>query len=792
MTAARVLGALLLVAARAMLAQDAGQAMTSAPAARWIADAASSGTEAGVYHFRRIVELPAKPARFVVHLSADNRYRFFVNGELVSSGPQRSDVMHWRYETVDIAPYLRAGLNVLGATVWNWGALRPVGQHSRRTAFLLQGADASDSLVSTGRPGWKVLRDAGYAFIPVTGAATGGYYAAPPGESVNASRVPWEWENGRYDDGAWRDAGNLERAQPNGSDEYGAVGTWQLEPRTIPPLEETPVRFASVRRASGVSASEGVLRGDADLTIPAHTRASILLDQGHLLAAFLAIDASGGAGASMAMTYAEGLRDARGLKGNRNEIEGKTIVGVRDSIRFDGGAHRRFRTLWFRAYRYVQLDVETAAEPLTLHDVHGIFTAYPYQERARFTSDAPWIDSVWTMDWRTARADANETYFDTPYYEQLQYVGDTRIQSLISLYVAGDDRLVRNAITQFDQSRIPDGITASRYPSDLPQYIPPFSLIWVAMVHDYWMLRDDPAFVRRFIPGTRAVLGWFAARVDSTGLVAGHGQSWWGFVDWADAWQRGAPPGAERGHSATVTLQYVYALDRAAQLEDASGSREIATRYRARAESLRAAVRARAWDATRKLFRDSPDSALYSQQTNVLAILAGAVPPSEKRALMERVLADRTLVPASYYFRFYLFEALREAGLGDHYVEQLAPWRGMLALGLTTTLESGEPSRSDSHAWSAHPNYGLLATVLGVRPASPGFRTVLVAPHLGPLQRAEGRMPHPSGDIEVRLTREGASGVRAVVTLPRGVSGSFEWAGHRVALHAGRQEIMLR
>ncbi|HEX8848129.1 MAG TPA: alpha-L-rhamnosidase C-terminal domain-containing protein [Gemmatimonadaceae bacterium] len=772
-------------------AQSRDIGVAGSPPARWIADTALSPDEFGVYHFRRVVELPAKPEHFVVRLSADNRYRFYVNGELVSSGPQRSDVMHWRYETVDLAPHLRAGRNVLGATVWNWGALRPVGQYSRRTAFLLQGADASDSSVATGRPGWKVLRDSGYAFIPVTGAATGGYYAAPPGEAIDATRHPWNWERADFDDSAWRAAGPLERAQPAGSDEYGAVGTWQLAPRTIPPMEETPVRFASIRRASGIAPREGVIRGSGDLVVPPRARVSLLLDQGHLLTAFLVVDASGGAGASMTMTYAEGLRDARGLKGNRNEIEGKTIVGVHDSIRFDGAAHRSFRTLWFRAYRYAQLDVATADEPLTLHDVHGIFTGYPYEERGRFTSNAPWIDSVWTMDWRTARACANETYFDTPYYEQLQYVGDTRIQSLVSLYVAGDDRLVRNAITLFDQSRIPDGITASRYPSALPQYIPPFSLLWVAMVHDYWMLRDDPAFVRRFIPGTRAVLGWFDARVDSTGLVAADGHSWWGFVDWADAWERGAPPGAEHGRSATVTLQYVYALDRAAQLEDALGSGEIARRYRARAESLRAAVRAHAWDAKRRLFRDSPDSALYSQQTNVLAVLAGVIPVGERGAMMERVLADSTLIRASYYFDFYLFEALREAGLGDRYVEQLAPWRGMLALGLTTTLESGEPSRSDSHAWSAHPNYGLLATVLGVRPASPGFRTVLVEPHLGALGRAEGRVPHPGGDIDVRLARMGAAGLRAEVTLPPGVTGTLAWRARRVPLHPGRQEIVL-
>jgi alpha-L-rhamnosidase len=758
-----------------------------APAASWIADTTASADSFGVFHFRRVLDLSARPDHFVVRVSADNRYRLIVNGQAASTGPQRADIMHWRYETVDLAPYLHVGRNVLAATVWNWGAYRPVGQQSRRTALLLQGVGTRESVVSTGQSGWKVLRDSGYAPLPVTGAATGGYYAAPPGEMVDARRFPWGWESADYADTDWPVAGNVGTAQSLGTDAYGVVSTWQLLPRTIPPMEESVVRFAAIRRAAGVTPNALFLRGEGDLVVPARTRAVLLLDQEHLTNAYFTLETSGGSGSTVAMTYAESLRDTSGRKGDRNAVEGKTIVGVRDLVRLDGGAHRRFRTLWFRTWRYVQLAIETADEPLRVHDVHGVFTAYPYLERGHFTSDAPWIDDVWAIDWRTARLCAWETNFDTPYYEQLQYVGDTRIQSLIALYVAGDDRLVRNAIEQFDQSRTADGLTASRYPSALPQYIPPFSLLWVAMLHDYWMLRDDPAFVRRFLPGARGVLGWFEQRVDSTGLVGA--SPWWGFVDWAEAWERGVPPGGETGHSIAVSLQYIYALDRAAELEDALGVREIAARYRSRAAAVRAAVRSRGWDPTRRLFRDSPDSSMYSQQTNALAVLARAVPATERRALMERVLADTTLVRASYYFDYYLFEALREADLGDRYVEQLAPWRAMLAMGLTTTPEAPEPTRSDSHAWSAHPNYGLLATVLGVRPASAGFRTVLVAPHLGSLTRAEGTVPHPRGDIVVRLTRAGPNGLRADVTLPPGVSGTLRWRGRDMPLRPGLQRL---
>jgi hypothetical protein len=158
---------------------------------------------------------------------------------------------------------------------------------------------------------------------------------------------------------------------------------------------------------------------------------------------------------------------------------------------------------------------------------------------------------------------------------------------------------------------------------------------------------------------------------------------------------------------------------------------------------------------------------------------------------MERVLGDSSLTQATYYFGWYVLEALRKAGLADRYVDQLAPWRQMLALGLTSPPENPEPTRSDTHAWSAHPNYGLLATVLGVRPAAPGFRAVLVAPALGPLRRAAGRVPHPAGDVDVVLTRVGVRGLRAAVTLPPGVAGIFEWEGRRVPLRAGRQEVTL-
>jgi len=755
--------------------------------ASWITHPGITGHEFGVYHFRKTLELDVAPARLNVHVSADNRYRLYVNGVSVIAGPQRSDVMHWRYEDIDLAPFLREGSNVIAAVVWHWGEHKPVAQHSFRTGFLIRGASAEDTLIDTGTSTWKSFANAAYAALPVTREQVGGYYASPPGESMDANLYPWGWQQPDFDDAAWPSAEIIRVVRDRGTFPFNAGG-WQLVPRTIPAMDEHPVRFESVRRTKGVETDEEFIGNSGALVVPANSTATVLLDQAHLTNAYFRMTTSRGAGSEIAATFAEALKDENGIKGHRDEIDGKTISGIVDRFKIDGGEYREFQTLWFRTYRYVELSIKTSDEPLEINDVGGLYTAYPYELNAKFDSDLPWLKDMWAINWRVLRLCAWETYFDTPYYEQLQYIGDTRLQALLSLYMSGDDRLMRQALTHFDLSRIPEGITASRYPSDLGQYIPTFSLFWVAMVHDYWMHRDDEDYVRGMMSGVGNVLTWFEDKVDETGLVGP--LPFWPFADWADEWGGGGmAPGGKDGHSVLITLQFAYALQRAVELERKFGVEEEADRMQTLADKLLDAARREGYDSERGMFRDSLEIATFSQHTNTMAILTGAAPQDERQAIVERILEDKSLIQAGYYFSFYIHEAVREAGLAHRYIEQLEPWQDMLALGLTTTPEKPPPSRTDSHAWAAHPNYGLLATVLGIRPAAPGFTEVEITPNLGPLQRANGVMPHPLGDIAVSMQRINGSGIKANITLPDGLAGVFNWQGEVIDLHSGTQEI---
>jgi alpha-L-rhamnosidase len=116
------------------------------------------------------------------------------------------------------------------------------------------------------------------------------------------------------------------------------------------------------------------------------------------------------------------------------------------------------------------------------------------------------------------------------------------------------------------------------------------------------------------------------------------------------------------------------------------------------------------------------------------------------------------------YFDHYLFEALGRIGRVDYLYERLGLWFDQLESGLRTVVEKPEPTRSDCHAWGAHPVFHLYATLLGVRPVEPGMRAVRIEPQLGPLAWAEGTLRTPHGPLTVRV-----EGSVTTVHLPEGV-----------------------
>ena len=235
---------------------------------------------------------------------------------------------------------------------------------------------------------------------------------------------------------------------------------WMLVPRNIPAMEERPERLLKVRRAAGIADAGGfphpnVRRRDEGHAAPRQWRP----DHGVSGAGGQRRQGRGREDRAMPRACSSPRRPAAAASSRaiatRSKASSSSATTTSSSPMASPAA--LFRPLWWRTYRYIQLEIETKSEPLTIDDLRATAVGYPFERRARFESDAPELDRILDVGWRTARLCAHETYMDCPYYEQLQYVGDTRVQCLVSLFNSGDARLMRNAIELIDNSRQSDG-----------------------------------------------------------------------------------------------------------------------------------------------------------------------------------------------------------------------------------------------------------------------------------------------------------------------------------------------
>jgi hypothetical protein len=271
----------------------------------------------------------------------------------------------------------------------------------------------------------------------------------------------------------------------------------------------------------------------------------------------------------------------------------------------------------------------------------------------------------------------------------------------------------------------------------------------------------------------------------------------WNTLDWVPSWESGIPPDGDTGVSGVINAQFAYALRLAAELETFVGEPEMAARARRLCADLFGRIRDAFWDDERGLLADDRGRAHFSEHLQCLALLGAdgderLLPAAERERIADGLLRAPDLARTTIYFTHYLFETFRLLGRPDALLDRLGLWFDLKTNGLKTTVEMPEPTRSDCHAWGAHPVFHFYATLLGVRPAAPGFAEVTVAPQLGPLDWARGTMPHPRGEIVVDVRRTGEpDGVEAQITLPEGVTGTFRHGGRSLPLRPGAQTVTL-
>jgi len=778
--------------------------------ARWVWHPDVSPEEPTVLAFRRAFTLD-EPQTVRIHVSADHRYELFLDGERLGRGPERGDPAHWCFETYRLE--LSAGAHLLAARAW-WfpedGS--PMAQMTIVPGFLLYAEGPLAETLSTGSGDWQVTKITAYEREPIDMRA---YYVVGWSFAVHGSQYPWDWQTDPAAVADWVPPAVLRPPADGHSNRYYSWETPQrkldphLMPAMLPPMMETPRNVGRVRHAAWlkpegflkVNAEEhdsklaadiqSMLDGNAPLEIPAGQSFRAIIDLEDYYCGFPEITTTGGAGTHITVGWAEALYEIHEgqwpSKGNRDVIEGKVFYAPHDRFILEGGDARTYDTLWWRAGRYIELTVQSGDAPATLNALRVRETRYPLEREGTFASSDPRMEEVAPIMLRALQMCSHETYMDCPYYEQLMYVGDTRLEVLATYVTTSDPRLPIKACRLFDWSRSPDGLTKSRYPSEIPQVIAPFSLWWVSMVHDLHMWRQADDTVRELLPGIDAVLTAFAGYRDDDGLVSA--VPGWNYCDWVREWPAGCPPDSRHGANALINLMYLYALERGIALHEDMEEPHLAAHWRQVADALRPSIVKAFWDDQRGLLADDHAHTCYSEHAQSLAILTHLLDGARHERLVEGLLGASDLARTTIYFSHYLLEALREIGRGDLLIQKLGFWYGLQERGLKTTSESPEPTRSDCHAWGAHPLYHYYASILGARPSAPEFRRVRIAPQLGELTSIAGEMPHPSSDtIRFDLQREGER-LTGEIWLPEGISGELVWGDTPRPLTPGRNAL---
>lgn len=700
-----------------------------------------------------------KPDNTRIRITADTRYKLYVNDIHVQSGPSKGDDKIRYIDEADIGEWLTDGKNVIAVNVLRYSFDHPY--HSNHSLFASQvpglyveGIDLK----------WKshVVRTVRFE------GEEGGFAPLHVHERIATDPAARGWKKASFDDSAWDDT--VEYSDEELPD---ILKPENLADRTIPYMRRSKVCF----RSATDNAWEALIRGNGHVTIPENSDLSVTLDAGEEMTAFPNMKMHAGAGTNLEILYSECYTipaEHGTIKGNRLDRENGILEGYTDTYYITEDGDWEYEPYWMRTFRFVRIRIRTGSKPLVIRSLTMEETGYPLEVKSEVRTSDKTLEGIWDISLRTLRRCMHETYMDCPFYEQLSYVMDTRSQILYTYAVSADDRLARKAIDDFRRSQREDGLLNASYPNRNENVIPGFSIYYILMVHDHMMYFGDKELVRQCMPSIKKALAFFDEHREGNGLVSKIGglnriDRFWSFIDWADDWlpTTGMPRCGLSGPNSLESLLYTMGLKAAAELAEYIGESELAEKYRHNAAAMRDAVRCNCMDKD-GLLTDGPDTADLSQHAQVLGVLTGTFSPEEGRKAMQKCMTENGFTRCTVAWNFYLFRALEETSLYHLTNGCWDVWRHMIANGCTTCVESEGYNRSECHAWGSLILYELPSVTLGVRPASPGYETARVAPVPGYLDHAEGTVHTPRGDVRVAWHRN-KSGIECHVDADKGI-----------------------
>lgn len=708
--------------------------------ALWIY-ASDRPAETRFYYFKKTFEAKASDS-LDLRVSADTRYQLYINGNLISEGPCMGAAHLRYYETVNASDALKDGENEIFVKVqYVVGPYFHIVYHGDHPALWFDGkltCSNGETVAIESNDSWECLRDDSVGFQNFLGI----HGSMPPCEiwATNENLVSVPVRN-------WF----APNTDTHGFSPWGTIEPYSMYERPIPPMKEHERKILNT-----VKKGEGYIIYDTG----EYTTAKVYLN---------VLNAP--KGGEIKITYAEsvsfdepiGVRPRGKVIRDDIDADGARIDGMYDVIHTRGGA-QSFSTFWFRAFRYIKLELLENTECTISYAPYF----YPFDKAGAFECSNEKYNKMWHISLNTLLCCTHETYVDCPYYEQGQYSMDGALEMLYTFRTSSDTKMPLKFIKDLAASQTVDGMICANYPTSVTQVIPDFTLFWILAVRDYLRYTGDIANVSPLMGTVDKALEAFDVLKNADGLI--NPTKYWAYVDWVPGWDRGVPPKGDDEPLTVTCLMYAAALRAAGQLCLTLGKKTRAAEYEERAAEMIAAVNKCCFDREAGLYLNSPTGNTYSQHTSVWAVLSGAVTGEDTGILIDRTFnSDKNVAKCSFSMNYYLFRALESADRYFYAPELFRGWERMLDLHCTTWCENPDNPRSECHAWSSAPTYELSAMALGVYPAADGFKTVRIQPAVKNFEMdwARGSVHTPYGCVDVSWEKK--DGILSLeVDLPEG------------------------
>ena len=414
-------------------------------------------------------------------------------------------------------------------------------------------------------------------------------------------------------------------------------------------------------------------------------------------------------------------------------------------------------------FRFVRLDFPPSVE-LHLVAVRAVSLMRPLDYLGTFECNDARLNQIWQTGAYTVHLCMQDYVWDGIKRDRLVWIGDLHPEMMVIASVFGAHPIVPATLDyQRERSPLPEWMNSTSS----------YSLWWILIQRDWYRYHGDLAYLQQQHNYLTGLLAQIESQVDEQGQEhLGEGR----FLEWPTSRD---PTAIDAGLQALVVL----ALRAGAEICTALGNTDAAAQAQAVAE--RAA--------------SFPRPASASKQANALIALAGM---AAAKTVNQDILAQDPFRGLSTFYGYYILQARALAGDYAGCLDLLRTyWGGMLDMGATTFWEGFEidwmagsapidalvPAgmrdihrdfgdycykglrHSLCHGWAAGPTAWLMEHVLGVAPASPGFGTVTVVPHLGDLTYARGTFPTPHGVIEVSHVRGPDGAIKTDLKLPDGI-----------------------